>query len=352
MDTITVKEAQQAFSQALANIGIGGAANGHTTDQNETNSNGYMPMNSGDEPIIQQTTQLDEPGQEIQEGQDCRISLNEMDYLERIIPGENNLLPVHFLEEGAINQRAVARVNIPGLGFGTGFLVSNSLFITNNHVISSVARANNAKFEFNYQRDKDGNNQSIDSYSANPASVFYTNAALDFTIVRLKSKSIFTTPFVSNPAIGEASGSINPTNVGRVAVDGINVGRLHRFFISPGSRWGSLQLRNSSYASGQHVNIVQHPRARRKEVSLQDNRLTNIYTTRVRYTTDTEPGSSGSPVFNNAWDLIALHHAAGAQSGGVWISNQGIRIDKIVADLRNHFSGQPNGAAILTELGI
>jgi V8-like Glu-specific endopeptidase len=31
----------------------------------------------------------------------------------------------------------------------------------------------------------------------------------------------------------------------------------------------------------------------------------------VQYTTDTLPGSSGSPVFNDNWEVVALHHAGG-----------------------------------------
>jgi V8-like Glu-specific endopeptidase len=105
-------------------------------------------------------------------------------------------------------------------------------------------------------------------------------------------------------------------------------------------------------AVGQHVNIIQHPRGRRKEVSLQKNTITNVYQNRIRYTTDTEPGSSGSIVCNNAWDLIAIHHAGGLNQNGVWINNEGMRIDKIVANLKSHFSSSPVGNKILKELGI
>lgn len=34
----------------------------------------------------------------------------------------------------------------------------------------------------------------------------------------------------------------------------------------------------------------------------------NANQTRVRYTTNTEGGSSGSPVFDMLWNLSALHH--------------------------------------------
>ncbi len=34
--------------------------------------------------------------------------------------------------------------------------------------------------------------------------------------------------------------------------------------------------------------------------------------TRVHYLADTLPGSSGSPVLNRHWEVIALHHSGGA----------------------------------------
>jgi endonuclease/exonuclease/phosphatase family metal-dependent hydrolase len=52
----------------------------------------------------------------------------------------------------------------------------------------------------------------------------------------------------------------------------------------------------------------------------------------LRYRTDTEPGSSGSPVFNNDWQLVALHHAGYREDGGTAV-NEGIRISAIVAHL-------------------
>ncbi|MCB0114203.1 MAG: hypothetical protein KDD84_08930 [Caldilineaceae bacterium] len=87
------------------------------------------------------------------------------------------------------------------------------------------------------------------------------------------------------------------------------------------------------------------------EVALQDNEIAQLFSNVVRYLGDTEPGSSGSPVCDNVWKLVALYHAGGEQDGnGKWLNNQGIRIDKIVADLRQHFSGA--GQSVLIELSI
>src|SRR5262249_8566329 len=75
----------------------------------------------------------------------------------------------------------------------------------------------------------------------------------------------------------------------------------------------------------------------------------------LHYKTDTAPGSSGAPLFNDRWEVVGLHHsgvprknAAGqilAVDGQVWhpemgeqridwIANEGIRISRIIADVR------------------
>ena len=51
----------------------------------------------------------------------------------------------------------------------------------------------------------------------------------------------------------------------------------------------------------------------------------------VHYKTPTDPGSSGSPVFNQKWQLVALHHAASTQKQ----ANEGVRIDVIIDAIKN-----------------
>lgn len=334
-----------------------------------------------------------DPGRTIKIGEEGRVPFEELSDLERLIPMENNLLPVHFLEEGAVVQRSVARVALTesysglpaGAGWGSGFLVSPSLFMTNNHVIESVAFAKKVKMQFNYQFDYMGNTQPIDTYRPDPDNVFYTSTSLDFTLVRLSPRCYFL-PFLFNTGRngGEAmydefggDGGFDemmqegyeytpnpdgpyPIQPGRTPITRLPGLRqpirppLRRCSRQAGARWGNLQLPTSgvTYATKQHVNVVQHPQGRRKEVALQENHIDDIYVNHVRYTTDTEPGSSGSPVFSNGWDLKAIHHAGGEKVNGQWVNNQGVRMDRIVADLRNHFQGTMTGNAILAELGI
>ncbi|BBD63609.1 hypothetical protein NIES2109_64840 (plasmid) [Nostoc sp. HK-01] len=57
----------------------------------------------------------------------------------------------------------------------------------------------------------------------------------------------------------------------------------------------------------------------------------------VQYVTSTLQGSSGSPVFNDAWDVVALHHAGGnilePTTQLHYFRNEGILVENILADL-------------------
>ena len=50
---------------------------------------------------------------------------------------------------------------------------------------------------------------------------------------------------------------------------------------------------------------------------------------RVRYSTNTEKGSSGSPCFHQNWNLVALHHSGDEAWVPTW--NEGIPIDLVIA---------------------
>ena len=253
-----------------------------------------------------------------------------------------------------------------GRGFGTGFMVSKSLFMTNNHVLYNKTSARNARIEFNFQLDYNGNPQQTDVYSLDPDAVFHTDPALDYTLVKVKPKNRFVLSGIQKIASSEynsvyegcdceldseTSVTANPF-AARLAGNAVDVSRLY-WKIYAGIKWGFLKLpRAVQYAKNQHLNIIQHPRARRKEVAVQHNQVQEIHQNAIRYTTDTEPGSSGSPVFNNAWDLVALHHAAGTKQNNIWKNNEGMRLDKIASDLRNHFNSTPTGNTLIAELGI
>ena len=72
-----------------------------------------------------------------------------------------------------------------------------------------------------------------------------------------------------------------------------------------------------------------------KQISLYHNIVTSAGVREVQYLTDTLKGSSGSPVFNSNWDIVALHHSGGNKKieDDITISkyrNVGININEII----------------------
>ena len=90
--------------------------------------------------------------------------------------------------------------------------------------------------------------------------------------------------------------------------------------------------------------VVGHPLGGGLSFSLQDNLLLDWDQRRVHYRTPTEPGSSGSPVFDDQWRLVALHHAGKSDmrklngKPGTYEANEGINILAIVEEIRRRLS--------------
>jgi V8-like Glu-specific endopeptidase len=102
--------------------------------------------------------------------------------------------------------------------------------------------------------------------------------------------------------------------------------------------------REDVLCKGDRLNIIQHPRGTSKRIAIRSNFFVDRLNTaeepsRIRYLTDTEPGASGSPVLDDNWQVLGLHHAAipvpESQYRGRTIkyNNQGIAVSAILADL-------------------
>ncbi|MDV9177726.1 serine protease, partial [Streptomyces sp. W16] len=238
--------------------------------------------------------------------------------LERILGDANDLQNVNFLARGARAARAVARVSIVEggrrAGFGTGFLVGERLLLTNNHVLPDVATATGSFAEFDFESDADGVPKPVDSYDLAPDELFVTDPALDYTLV----------------AVGAGT-------------DGRRPGAVHG--------WLKLIAQQGKIVIGEPVNIVGHPDARPKEIAVRANELLNQLPRFLHYRTDTEPGNSGSPVFNDQWEVVALHHAGVPDPDGAgWIANEGVRVSGIMRHLTAAVL-PPEQRALLAELG-
>jgi endonuclease G len=86
------------------------------------------------------------------------------------------------------------------------------------------------------------------------------------------------------------------------------------------------------------VFIIQHPDGGPKMIGLSHNLVRHVDDDVLQYWTDTKAGSSGSPVFDNRWRVVGLHHrwVAAPEGEGVAYRNQGRRIEPVLAGLQAH----------------
>lgn len=232
--------------------------------------------------------------------------------LERILKGED-LLPIAYLDKARLVARAVCRIVDDQRPIGTGWLCAPGIMITNNHVLSTQAAAKTATIEFDYELDIQQQPLSKKPFKLDPQKFFITHTSLDYTLVAVQ---------------GDASAF----------------------------GWLPLFGSGDKHILGESLSIIQHPLGRYKHIALRENRLIDRLPDFLHYETDTEPGSSGSPVFNDSWEVVALHHSGVPkrnEQGQVlkrdgqpfestdsadsihWVANEGVRISRLIKELRS-----------------
>ncbi|HLL81721.1 MAG TPA: serine protease, partial [Longimicrobium sp.] len=100
--------------------------------------------------------------------------------------------------------------------------------------------------------------------------------------------------------------------------------------------WVAVPSAAPAIAPGMPIFILQHPLAQPLKLAIdtQGVQVVNPGGTRVRYATNTESGSSGSPCFDANWGLVALHHYGDPAFQHPATYNQGIPIGAIRERLR------------------
>jgi len=242
--------------------------------------------------------------------------------LERVL-GESDLLPITFLLRGLQRSKSVCRINVMPPGgarpsLGTGFMVSPCLLLTNNHVLPDVAHVTVSFAEFGFEQDVHFRPMPSQCFPLDGERFFYTNLDMDFTLVAVKPESFSGVPLVSYEFI-------------------------------------RLIEESGKALIGEKVSLIQHPAGRHKMLTVRNSIVLDpAHGHFVHYDADTEPGSSGSPVFNDQWEVVALHHSGvpkknargqvllrngrvrspGTRDSEIdWIANEGVRISAIFTDL-------------------
>lgn len=203
-------------------------------------------------------------------------------------PLYDSRLPFTFIEAAIRTARSVARLTVPRyLGgradgkfmYGTGWLIAPGLLITNHHVIEARSENESAASAADFQTQAEQVVIHFDyhvervppSYvECRGATLLASDRRLDYAIIELteQDKLVERTPL-------------------------------------------RIISERPTLAQGARLNIVQHSGGGPLQYAIRN----NFYLQQtpgspfIHYQTDTERGASGSPVCDDQWSVVALHHA-------------------------------------------
>jgi V8-like Glu-specific endopeptidase len=256
-------------------------------------------------PVLRSALLNHDGGQVTVESVDVRASrLHELGdgRLEKVL-GPDRYQSLTWYRNGLARCRAVARIQTCNDdGIGTGFLVAGTdlhpdlpalVLVTNGHVVPEEIRPEDTVVVFHGLDDDPGRNN---RFRVKRQCWYEPSQApgLDTTILELDGYPPDVVP------------------------------------VPPAQALPHKPLKN------RRAYVIGHPRGlAQPQFSLQDNILLDYDDRVLHYRSPTEGGSSGSPVFDNQWNLIGLHHSGGFDllqlnnAGGTYAANEGITLPAI-----------------------
>nr|WP_042180580.1 trypsin-like peptidase domain-containing protein [Kibdelosporangium sp. MJ126-NF4]CEL14461.1 hypothetical protein [Kibdelosporangium sp. MJ126-NF4]CTQ88826.1 hypothetical protein [Kibdelosporangium sp. MJ126-NF4] len=210
----------------------------------------------------------------------------------QIFTSEETLLDVAYLQHGLDRAGAVCRLTVTHPTkrcLGTGFRIGQRTLLTNHHVLYAGGMpAIDVVAEFGYELDTTGTLRKGTAVACAAESI-RGDRTHDFAIIT-----------VAEPI---------PEDVPVLALE-----------------------RSVTVRAGDRVSIIQHPHGLPKKIAMHHNVVKYVDDDVVQYWTDTEAGSSGSPVFDDCWRVVALHHkwVPTSEDDGTAYRNQGRAIGRVL----------------------
>jgi S1-C subfamily serine protease len=215
---------------------------------------------------------------------------------ERLLMQRARLIDVYVARQVGQLARSVAKLTLrfpDEPAYGTGFLIQPDLILTNHHNVTDpkLGEVQSVTAEFDYEQRFDGTPLTVRGL----VSPIQKNEEHDWAVIQLEA------PVNREPiALG------TPFDVGK----------------------------------DDPIIIIQHPNGAFKQFALDMLSVRYADEQVIQYLADTQKGSSGSPVFNDRMQVVALHHAeeeTTVEVNGVketeW-RNQGIHIQQVMKDLK------------------
>jgi endonuclease G, mitochondrial len=211
------------------------------------------------------------------------------------------LWDVGFLQRGIDQAAAVCRIELgDGSAIGTGFLVASNYLLTNYHVLAPHANADPQQYlpqiVLRFATTTAANGQerynTLRQLAPNPLHQSSPPEKLDYALLKLEA---------DNSSVHQPI---------------------------------QIKEANLPHRDGR-LSVLQHPDGQTMKVSLgRQGGITGVYpeTGLVQYVGKTAPGSSGSPCFNEQWEVVAMHHAH--VSGAFGVKCEGILLSAIYAEIQ------------------
>jgi V8-like Glu-specific endopeptidase len=252
--------------------------------------------------------------------------------LQNLINSDPGINPKFFIEGLAKTQRCVCLIEINKNGkleSGTGFLIGEDKILTAYHVVKDlvdeVISSDDITCKFDYVASNDGSyihstdvqleKETVIAYSpycnfdtngTDSVEVDWPNDHYDYAVLKLNRK-------------------IGTEKIGITYAKG-GAQDVKRGWIEFPKQFDKPSLKSS-------VIILQHPNKMPLQMGIGLSKVigTDDNYNRVRYDVNTMPGSSGSPCFDEKFNLIALHNMGDPSRNPKY--NQGVITEKILSDL-------------------
>jgi endonuclease G, mitochondrial len=254
----------------------------------------------------------------IETASETGFSLTRRDF-ERMM-GLNDLVDEFFLARALVAARPVMRIALRAssgreMGYATGVLVSPSLLLTNHHVFPFIDDTFNAVVDAHYVNDIFGKPDRSYRFKVRSDLYYEKNEELDWSLVAIDAKS----------EDGEAE---------------LSQFGYHRLIPTTGK-----------IKEGEFITLIQHPAGQRRQFSIRENQFVKYHKQFLWYKSDTAPGSSGSPAFNDGFQMVGLHHAGvPEQDGEMFVLSDGRRVASLTGFSEDMIKWEANAGVRVSQI--